>query len=323
MTLRCDMYGMMEFREDKEPLIQEAAQFSRFVEFCASPTPWTEKQMLRVLALPCMQHLTQLDMASSSQWADSPLVQAALFGMPRLTTVDMRLEPWMTPVPSVVAMASQLTTVRVEMCNRQPPAGSLRALRLAPSLTSLTFGITIHVHPFHPDLVWCLPPTLRYLGLRGLRMLRDLPRPLVKALFSHTPLLSSLQLRSASLEAILRGLLDAGVAALPSLRSVTFERMRPVDCSVDIVPDPLESIFRRFVRRFPQVNVRIEFLGSAWANSEELRVVQMRYVGWSSVQMYCSDSQDRLGGPMIPRLSDDDSGSDVEELKDPLAAVDR
>ena len=149
-------------------------------------------------------------------------------------------------------------------------------------------------------------------------MSRDAPRLLLKAMFSRTPMLSSLLL-NGSIELCLRGLLDAGVAALPSLSSVGFVKVRPADCSVGIVPDPLEPIFRRFVHRFPRVQVRIKFNDNAWEDSEQLRVVQLRYVCWPSVEMYWPNTG-RIRGPPMAHPSDDDIDSEVDELEDPLAA---
>ena len=41
------------------------------------------------------------------------------------------------------------------------------------------------------------------------------------------------------------------------------------------------------------------------------------------MELYWSDSDDRIGGPRSPHPSDDDSGSDVEDLEEPLAAAER
>ena len=115
------------------------------------------------------------------------------------------------------------------------------------------------------------------------------------------------------------------MAALPSLRHVEFSGVGQDDCSVGIHPDPLEPTSRRFVQRFPMVTVRIEFDEEEWEETEEMRVVQLRYVGWPSVKLFQSDSAKRLGRPPSPRARSDgdDSGSDVAELEDPLAAAER
>ena len=305
-------------RGNPESLIHKAAQFSRVVTLIADDSLWwMEKQMLQLRSLPCMQHVTALTLEKSSRWVDSPPVQAALLGLPRLKAFDMAID-WPTRLlPSAVALASKLSSISVQVVSERCPKRALRALRLAPALTSLTFGFCEEDAPLPLELVWSLPPTLTELKLWNVAVSRSLSRPLLKTLFSHTPQLSSVQLRSVSLEAIFRGLLDAGIAALPSLGDVTFERVRPVDLSVDIHPDPLEPIFRRFVRRFPQVNVRIDFADDAWDDEpDELHAVQMRYVGWSAIAMYSSDALGRVGGPRSPHTSDDDLGSEVEDLKD-------
>lgn len=108
--------------------------------------------------------------------------------------------------------------------------------------------------------------------------------------------------------------------ALPSLRTVHFVNMEPAHFPAGVDSDPLLPIFRRFLHRFPRVLLRLDFLNAAWQDSEELRVVQMRYVGCARVRLCCAATEERIGGPMSPHASDDDDGSDVEELIDPLAA---
>lgn len=63
---------------------------------------------------------------------------------------------------------------------------------------------------------------------------------------------------------------------------------------MDMDLDPLEPVFRRFVHRFPQAKVRVEFREYAWEDSEKLHAV-WHYVGWPSVEMYAFD--ERIGGP--------------------------
>ena len=313
MTLRCT--GQIASLANVL-LLHQARQFSRVVEFCVDDSVWPEEQMLWLLALPCMQHVTGLDFSASSRWVDKPLVQTAVFGLPRLDSLRMAVGPNTVLLPSAVATASKLATLRMEVSGGMFPDGSLRALHSAPSLASLSFDFD---NPEFPrELVWCLPPTLTHLGLWNVHIPRDVSRSLVKALVSRTPLLSSLHLAFVSVEATLRGLLHAGATALPSLHSVEFGCVTPDDFSVGIDPDPLEPIFRRFLRHFPSTTVRIEFLEEYWEDPEELRVVQTRYAGWPTVEMYWMDT--RVGGPLRSHPSDDDTGSDVEELEDPLAA---
>ena len=279
--------------------------------------------MLQLLSLPCMQHATDMHLTGSSRWVDSPLVQTAVLGLPRLDFLDMAAGPETKLLPSAFALASKLTAVNVEVWGEHPPPGSLRALRLAPALTSLSVGFYEHLSPLPRDLPWCLPPTLTDLSLLGVDVSRAETRPLLKALFSHTPLLVSLELSSVSLAVILRGLLDAGMAALPSLRSVKFESIGPADVSVGIQPDLLEPIFRRFVHRFPQAIVRIVFDEDAWDDMELLLTVQLQYAGWPSVELYWTFTDERISGPPVPHPSDDDPGSDVDVLEDPLASEER
>ena len=310
MSLRCS-------DDSAESLLPPAAQFSRVVTFSAGDTlSWAQEQMLLLLSLPCMQHVTELNLRNSSQWIGRPLVQTALLGLPRLKTFQMAVGPETKLLPSAVALASKLLSLAILVRGGLLSYGSLRAL--APSLDRLSFHFCEDHSPLPRDLPWCLPLTLTHLSLWGADVPRNVSRPFVKALFSRTPLLSSLQFSFVSIEAILRGLLDAGIAALPALCSVEFEEVAPFDCSLGIDPDPLEPLFRRFVYQFPQVTVCIRFSREEWPDSEELRVVQMRYVGWSSVELSWSDREERIGGPLIPHSSDKDSGSDVEELEEPL-----
>ena len=319
MSLRC--YNESS-DDDNESLIQKAAQFSRVVAFDADDSlSWTEERMLQLLSLPCMQHVTHLSIQKSPHWLDKPLVQTALFGLPRLDLFEMAVGSATKLLPSAVALASKLSTISVQVVSERCPSRSLRALRLAPALSSLTFGFSDEEAPPPLELVWSLPPTLTLLSLWNVEVPRHSSRPFLKTLFSRTPLLSSLYLNSVPVEVILRGLLDAGAAALPSLSDVTFERMWPGVLSVGDEPDLLLPIFRRFVHRFWQVTVRIDFADDAWDDPEELRAVQMRYVGWPSVELYWSDTGERIAGPPIPHPSDDDdSGSDVEVLEEPHAA---
>lgn len=263
-----------------------------------------------------------MDLDRSSRWMDHPRVQTALFRLPYLKTCSIKVGSGAKLLPSAVALASKLVTLDVEVPSELTPDFSLRALRLAPALATLRFGFAFGelAAPLPRELMWWLPPTLTQLELWNIDLPRDVSLPLIKALFSRTPLLQLLELKSASIEAVLRGLLDAGVNALPSLRCVFFQHLDPVDFSVGIDPDPLMPIFRRFMHRFPQVTVRLEFSDSLWLDSEELRLVQMRYVGWAGVQMYRADSDLRIGGPRTSHASDDEERSDVEELIDPLAA---
>ena len=312
--------------DDYESLIHKAAQFSRAVSFSVDENDWwTEERMLQLISLPCMQHLTELNLSESSQWVDRPLVQSALLGLPRLRFLGTKVGLHTKLLPRAFATASNLTTVHVdaEVRDELVSAGSMRALRLAPSLTGLCFRLLPDGSPPPSELVWCLPPTLTELWLCDFHITRDTSRPLLKALFSRTPLLTTLHLSSVSIEATLRGFLDAGIAALPVLRFVEFGDPSPEDCSVDIPPDPLEPIFRRFVHRFPQTKVRIEFLDAEWEEPGHRLAVQMRYVGWPSVELFWKDTQERIGGPPIPRPADDADGSDVEELQDPLAGEER
>ena len=321
MRLECYRY-LCNGARNNQLLLHKAAQFSRVVTFIAGDDDWwTEERMLQLLSLPCMQHVTELKLTGLSPWLaiDRRLAQVALFGLPRLESFDMAVGPSTKLVSNAFATASKLSSIDISVPDGLIPAGSLRALRLCPSLTRLCFDFCNPGMPLPPELVFCVPPTLTHVALCNVDVRSLTSRPLLKALLSHTPLLSTLRLRSASIGAILRGLLDAGVSALPALRDVQFESTRPVDFSIGIHPDPLESIFRRFVHRFPQICVRIEFQHDAWPNSEQLRVVQLRYVCWPSVALYWSNTGKRIGGPPIPHPSDDDSGSEVEETEDPLA----
>lgn len=319
MTLTC--HGDRPPRDDQS-LVRKTALFSRVASFRCFDMRWTEVSMLQLLRLPCMQYVKEVHMRGSSHWIDRPLVQAALFRLPRLESFHMWAGPDTKLLPSAIARALKLSTVQVEGWNAAAAPGSLRALRLAPALANLSCNFSGQV--LSPALVWCLPPTLTELRLRDVDMARDLSCPLLKALFSRTPLLASLQLESVSIEAILRGFLDAGVAAPQSLRSVEFEHMRPDDLSVGVVPDPLEPIFRRFVHRFPQVIVRINCEEGSWDEPDELDAVLLRYSGWQAVVMSVSaGSQLRMGGPPSPHPSDDDVGSDVEDLEEPAAGDDR
>lgn len=96
--------------------------------------------------------------------------------------------------------------------------------------------------------------------------------------------------------------------------------MEPAHFSVGVEPDPLFPIFRRFLHRFPQVTVLLEFLDAAWFDAEELRAVQTRYVGWARVEMLSSETGEAIGVPLSPHASDDDEGSDVEDLTEPPKA---
>ena len=308
---------------DAEALIHWAAPFSRVERFTAGPCDWwSEEQMLHLLSLPCMQHVRELKLSGSSLWLDRPLVQTALLGLPQLKESQLTIGRDTKLLPRAVATATQLASLEVVRWEEQFPADSLRPLRLAPNLTSLGFRFHSEESPLTPELAFCLPPTLTHLELWGVDVPRDAPRPLLKALFSRTPLLSTMYLSFVSIEATLRGLLDACVAALPSLREVEFAKMRPVDFSVGIDPDPLEPLFRRIAHRFPRVSLGIGFEEHAWDSSEQLDAVQLRYARWSSVETDSVDSEGEVGETSRSHPPNTDSGSDAEvaEIKDPLAA---
>ena len=96
--------------------------------------------MLQLISLPCMQHLTELDLPESPQWIDRPRVQAALLGLPRLGFLGMTVGRNTKFLPSAVATASKLSWIVIQLRRRVLPAGSLRALRLCPNLTP-DFGL--------------------------------------------------------------------------------------------------------------------------------------------------------------------------------------
>ena len=292
------LWCVRDHASNTESLIDKAAQFTRVVSFRADQSDWwTEERMLQLLTLPRMQHVTELNL--SSEWSDRPLVQTALLGLPGLKSLEMTVRPDTWLLPNSYARTSELSTLMLNL-EFDPTPGSLRALCLCPSLTRLCVDWRRSCEGWPlgmpPDLVFCLPPTLTHLQL-GVLLDRDLPRPLVKALFSRTPLLVSLSLAYASIEATLCGLLDAGVAALPSLRDVWFISKEPDEFSVGMHPDPLLPIFRRFVHRFPHVSVRIEFRHHSWDDPELLRV-QTRYLCWPSLTLWASVGSYR--GPPSP-----------------------
>ena len=292
-----------------DSLIHKTALFSWVVAFTAGDClQWTDKQMLQLLSLPCMQHATELILPDSSQWIDSPLVQTALLGLPRLKTFHLPVGPATKILSGAVALASKLSTVNVKLLSEQCRNGALRALRQAPTLATLAFNFCDLYSPLPRDLPWCLPPTLTDLSLLNVDVPRDISRPLVKALFSRTPVLSSVYLRSASIEPILCGLLDAGESALPSLRSVGFGDVTPVDFSVGNAR-PLRAIFRRFVHRFPEVSVCIEVAWKRSGRSRRSCVLcrrvmqdgrQSRCIGWareSEVRGFHTRRMMTLGAP--------------------------
>ena len=311
MTLDCCTYfGSV----DHEWLMHRATLFSRVVKFRADQSGWwTEERMLQLPSLPYMQHVTKLDLSTSSAWANHPLVQTALLGLPRLKSFRLAVGPDAKLLPSAFATASTLSTLKVEVYTDQSPDRWLHALRAARKLASLSVGFLASGWSLPEDLVWCLPPNLTQLDLLNVDMGRreDLSRPMLKALFSRTPHLARVRLSAVSTAEILRGFVDAGAAALPALRHVDFADMQQHHFS-GYARDPLERIFRRFVQRFPRVTVRIEFVNDAWDHPEELLTVQLCYAGWSSVEMYSSDTGERVGGPMIPHPSDEDNSIDAE-----------
>ena len=314
----CSYFG----RVDHGSLIHRVAQFSRVVKFRAEQSDWwTEERMLQILSLPCTQHLTELSLSESLQWLARPLVQAAVLRLPRLMTLDMVVGPATKLLPNAFATAATLLDITIEVTGGRFPDGSLRALRLAPSLEGLCLRFCKPHSPLPPELLWCIPPTLRYLTLWQIDLPIGMSRPLLKTLFSHIPMLSTLRLSSVSIETTLRGLLDAGAAALPALLAVQFEHMQPHHF-LGHPRNSLERIFRRFVRRFPHVTVRIEFEDHSWDDPDELHALQLRYAGWPTVEMYSSNSGDRVGGPPCSDTSDDEDRSDaeVETMQDPLAA---
>lgn len=147
-----------------------------------------------------------------------------------------------------------------------------------------------------------------------------LPRALGKALFSHTPLLDTVKL-NASIDISLRGLLDAGLRALPLLRRVRFPDFTPDDVSVEEDPDPIPPLMRRFLHRFPLVTVRLDIDEDQWQDPDQLSAMLARYLGWPRLELYWAHSNERIGVPLSPHASDDEEGSDVEDLADPLATA--
>ena len=69
MSLWC--YGG-DTPNDYPPLIHKATQFSRVVSFTANHSDWwTEERMLELLSLPCLQHVTELNLSESLRWIDA------------------------------------------------------------------------------------------------------------------------------------------------------------------------------------------------------------------------------------------------------------
>lgn len=156
-------------------------------------------------------------------------------------------------LPSAIIVTSKLKTLTAEV--RRDNAASVRALRALHSAANLT---SLHLELFFEqslalppenvvrELVWCLPSSLQELDLLGLSVPTSIPRPLVKALWLRVPLLESVVLEGASIQPMLRGLLDVGAKVMSALEHVWFESVGPAIFVWEIEADPLPPLLRRF-----------------------------------------------------------------------------
>lgn len=145
--------------------------------------------------------------------------------MPRLRTVTLRLAPNDRLLKSALSQATGFVIATVVEPQR---ARSIRAIRSAPALRKLVLSAgseemfdDLDGDPIVPlgSLMWNVPTTITILELQRFSVEPEFT-PRSKALFLRTPALRKLCLVDMAAQPMLRGLLDAGVSALPDLRLV-------------------------------------------------------------------------------------------------------
>lgn len=289
----------------RDALLVKVVRFSRIARLILSGSSgslWTEATMLQLISAPGLQRAETLSCfphgspPAQSPWLRSERAQTALFALPRLREIMIKLAPGERLCKSAVTQARALTDAIIAD-NSDPH--SIRALASAPNLTRLQLtGNGTGPDPCR-KLILCLPPSLQSLDLRFDTNVTVLPRPALKALFQRMPLLQSLR-TSLARAPLLQGMLDAGVLFLAMLRRVELIRFDPESISRDLL--------RRFLHRFPQVHVGLtaqspDQFDDAWRRFGEWPRVQVKPLSWPE-------------GPPSPHASDDESGCDVEALAD-------
>lgn len=238
-------------------------------------------------------------------------VQAAIFALPFFKSLTMRwLQRGERLFKHVMSQAHRLTFMDVSVATDN--ADSIRAIRWAPSLTELRLmsNVPHTADPFH-GLIWCLPPTLRSLTLELIEVPAEaMFRPTLNAFFERTPLLQTLQTRDMFTGPLLQGMIDAGLHSLPMLRRVEFLSFKGG------VNSP---VLRRFLHRFPEVTVRLALKAPVrWEVRKFAQDFARTFGGWPRVEVFPAPTLP----PPQPHDSEDDSGSEVEQVTDPGADSD-
>lgn len=141
-------------------------------------------------------------------------------------------------------------------------------------------------------LVGALPPSVTELSLFYFQRVRDAwdaDRPQIRSALSCIPLLRTLEIAQSFVTPILRGLLDAGVDALPNLTAVNIRDIIIPHESVEDFSMCGYPHLRRFLRRFRNCAVSLEVIlktHSDWDCNSDLSAEHIvRYQRWPRVTL--------------------------------------
>ena len=252
-------------------LASRAESFSRITRLridTFSERLWSESQLMSLLSKPCMQRVSEVHVRSSV-WLRTKAAQLALFSLPALTSLILRLDYKFRRtdclLKSAVQLAAQLTTVRCQL--HADAHRFLRGLWFAPVLASLKLE-GMDWDPLGP-LIWNVPPAICELVVQ---FALDASRSALKTLFSRLRQLRLLRTECLDIVPVLQGMLDAGAPALPLLARVVFRDGCVAGLTVDLL--------RRFLHRFPLVTVRFE---SSIPRHNDSSLAAM-FAGWPRVE---------------------------------------
>lgn len=207
-----------------DSFIQQAASFSRIIACdIQRASRWSEKSAFHLLSQPFMQRVRSVRIEHPI-WLQRPALQHALFALPCLSSLELVVYEEYKLLESAVAQATGLSSVTIwVMLHQRVP--NLQAIQSCRSITSLSLVKEMSEFAFD-SLPAILPSFLAHLRLQRFFDVETMPRDVIGAVFARLPLLCELTIHKGIIRAILRGLFEAGVAALPLLRRVSFAWMR-------------------------------------------------------------------------------------------------
>lgn len=245
---------------------------------------WSESDAIAFLRSPALRRVRSVDHACGA-WLSSS-VQSALCRLPGLSSLGVRFHshPSCRLHPSVLAHATALRRLRVVIADGPPCM--LAGLVCAPQLSSLTLemrGCFRHREVPEPGLSACLMLHCRPMlsQLRALRLgffnPQALTRQAIHGLLCAMPALRYLETDSWHPNWLLRGLTDAGVAALPDLRVVRYSQDQSGSSGGDGCLGSRQ--LRAFLSAFPLVHYCLSLFG----DGDDRECMLRRFAKWPQV----------------------------------------